>query len=380
MNNNYDKYKIVDLFSGCGGFTAGFLCFGGKAKWDVLVGIDIDEDAVNTFKTNFGIHTGKQDDLTTADPEWYLRKLKLTPMSLDYLHASPPCQDYSNNNRKNGSHSDSRYKIPLRWAQVFMPKVLTIENVHELGKAHDKEIQESLRELGYRVYRLKVDTADFGVPQHRRRLFYLAYLRSLGMRSFKLIKTHANPHECRDSQIPWVSVREAIGDLPPRVAGDKRAIFISRIDLSKQSKTLSDYACSLRSERGQIITEHFARPLDELALSRIQCLRPGQAIEHLPLDLQPKSGFRGAYGRLHPDHPSKTITTGIRGPSHGPYCHYSQERLMTFREAARLQSFPDSFLFEGSRASKATQIGNAVPPIMARLFRNISEQILTNRS
>ncbi len=380
MANNCDRYKIVDLFSGCGGFTAGFLCFEGKAKWDVLVGIDIDKDAVNTFKANFGIRAGKQDDLVTADPELYLRKLKLTPMSLDHLHASPPCQDYSINNRRNGSHSDSRYKIALRWAQVFIPKVLTIENVHQLGKAHDKEIRESLRELGYRVYRLKLDAADFGAPQHRKRLFYLAYLKSLGMPSLRLIKTHAKQNERCVSQIPWVSAREAIGDLPPRVAGDKRDIFVSRMDLSRQSNALSNYARTLRSAKGQIVTEHYARPLDELALSRVRCLRPGQAIEHLPFDLRPKSGFRGAYGRLHPDHPSKTITTGIRGPSHGPFCHYAQDRLITFREAARLQGFPDSFLFEGGRSSKAAQIGNAVPPILARVFRNLSEQILANRS
>ena len=87
-------------------------------------------------------------------------------------------------------------------------------------------------------------------------------------------------------------------------------------------------------------------------------------------------GFRGAYGRLDPDQPAKTITTGVRGPSHGPFFHYAQDRLITIREAARLQSFPDDFAFHGGLDSQAHQVGNAVPPLLAAAFRRLFSKVL----
>jgi DNA (cytosine-5)-methyltransferase 1 len=370
------KHTLIDLFCGCGGFTAGFLSLNKTTNWKIVLGIDLDENAVKTFRANFGTRTAKIDDLNTADPREYLIKLNLLPMALDHLHASPPCQNYSNNNRTNRNRSDSRYKIALRWAKVFMPKILTIENVQGLGKIHDTKIRKSLIKLGYRVYRLQLDAADFGVPQNRKRLFYLAYLKSLGIRSVKLKKTHAQPQKCQGIQKPWVTVKNAIGDLPKRKAGSSLELFTSKVDVNRQPNAVSEYARLLRPEKGRVITEHYARALNELALERIHYLRPGQAMPHLPPRLRPKKGFRGAYGKLNPYLPSKTITTGIRGPSHGPFCHYNQDRLITYREAARLQSFPDSFVFKGGQSSKAVQIGNAVPPILASVFRDLSEQIL----
>lgn len=370
-------YTMIDLFSGCGGFSAGFVCFDEHPRWRVLLGIDIDEDAVNTFNNNFGEGICKVANLEKVRPTRFMRSLNLVAGELDYLHASPPCNSYTVNNRKNSNHGDTRYKIALTWTRVFAPKVLTIENVHELGKVHDKQIRSSLIQLGYRVYRFSLDAADFGVPQHRKRLFYLAYRRALGIRRFRLITTHVDPEDRRNAHLPWVSAKEAISDLPPRTHGHGPDSFVSNIQ--PDSRRLSEYARTMRPHRGERITEHYARPLDALALNRLQHLAPGEAIEHLPADIRPRNGFRGAYGRLHPDRPSKTITTGIRGPSHGPFCHYNQERVITFREAARLQSFPDSFIFTGSRSSKSTQIGNAVPPLLANVFCDIAEQILSGR-
>jgi len=367
-------YTIIDLFSGCGGFTAGFLCFDEQPHWKVLLAIDIDKNAVSTFNINFGDGICQMANLERVRPSRFLRMLKLKPGELDYLHASPPCESYSANNRKNGNHNDTRYRIALRWARVFMPKILTIENVHELGKVHDKHITKSLRRLGYRVYRFKLDAADFGVPQHRKRLFYLAYLRSMGIRPFRLITTHDDPTNIRNNHLPWVSARDAIGDLPRRLPGHGPDSFVSNV--APDNMRISAFARRMRPHQGEKITEHYARHLNALALNRIHYLRPGEAIERLPANLRPRKGFRGAYGRLHPNHPSKTITTGIRGPSHGPFCHYGQERLITFREAARFQSIPDKFVFAGGRSSKSTQIGNAVPPVLAKVFCRISEQIL----
>ena len=299
-----------------------------------------------------------------------LKRLGLASGQLDHLHASPPCEAYSNNNRVNGNMTDSRFEVALKWARVFLPKVITIENVHNLEKAHDTAIRGQLERAGYSVISFKLDAADFGVPQRRKRLFYLACLNSISTNLEPPSPTHCDPRVKTDSFKPWVTVCDAIGDLPVRSAGDGPGTFESKLDLT------NDNAAIMRPVKGTEITEHFARDLDELALKRLRTLKPGQAIEALPSSLQPKSGFRGAYGRLHPDYPAKTITTGIRGPSHGPFCHYSQERLITFREAARLQSFFDKFVFCGKRSSVAFQIGNAVPPLLSKAIRLISEQLL----
>ena len=195
---------------------------------------------------------------------------------------------------------------------------------------------------------------------------------------FGLITTHDDPANTRNNHLPWVSARDAIGDLPRRLPGHGPDSFVSKI--APDTLRLSEFARRMRPHQGEKITDHYARHLSALALNRIHHLRPGEAIERLPANLRPRKGFRGAYGRLHPDRPSKTITTGIRGPSHGPFCHYGQERLITFREAARFQSIPDKFVFTGGRSSKSTQIGNAVSPILAKVFCRISEQILTGNT
>lgn len=380
LRKNYMIFTLVDLFCGCGGFTAGFLFppLTNNVKWRILLGIDKKHDSVAAFQANFGKKRAYQADLTELDPNEMLKRLGLASGELDHLHASPPCEAYSNNNRVNGNMTDSRFEVALKWARVFLPKVITIENVHNLEKAHDTAIREQLERAGYSVMSFKLDAADFGVPQHRKRLFYLACLKSISTNLELPSPTHCDPRVKTDSLKPWVTVRDAIGDLPVRSAGGGPGTFESKLDLTKDNALLrlSEYAVIMRPVKGTEITEHFARDLDELALKRLRSLKPGQAIEALPSSLQPKSGFRGAYGRLHPDCPAKTITTGIRGPSHGPFCHYGQERLITFREAARLQSFFDKFVFCGKRSSVAFQIGNAVPPLLSKAIRLISEQLL----
>jgi len=380
LGKNHMIFTLVDLFCGCGGFTAGFLFppQTNNVKWQVLLGIDKNHDSVATFQVNFGRKRARQADLTKLDPNEILKELGLARGELDHLHASPPCEAYSNNNRINRNIADLRFEVALEWARAFLPKIITIENVRNLEKAHDMTIQGQLEQAGYSVTSFKLDAADFGVPQHRKRLFYLACLRSISNNLEPPCPTHCDPHAKTDSLKPWVTVCDAIGDLPVRSAGGGPDTFESKLDLTNDNALLhlSEYAVIMRPVKGTKITEHFARDLDELALKRLRSLKPGQAIEALPSSLQPKSGFRGAYGRLHPDYPAKTITTGIRGPSHGPFCHYSQERLITFREAARLQSFFDKFVFCGKRSSVAFQIGNAVPPLLSKAIRLISEQLL----
>jgi DNA (cytosine-5)-methyltransferase 1 len=122
----------------------------------------------------------------------------------------------------------------------------------------------------------------------------------------------------------------------------------------------------MRPKRGELIHHHYAKPMSRLALKRLRSLRAGEALAQLPMELQPRMGFRGAYGRLDPDLPAPTITGNFDYVSRGRFSHYDQDRGITFREGARLQSFPDRFRWLGpSYEQIALQIGNAVPPLIA---------------
>jgi DNA (cytosine-5)-methyltransferase 1 len=342
------------------------------------LGVDINPSAVETFAANLGQEAAREADLLKAEPQSYLSELGLKQGELDHLHASPPCEAYSVNNRVNGNYADLRFRVALEWAEAFLPKVVTIENVRNLERAHDAEIKNRLNRAGYQVISFKVDAADYGVPQHRKRLFYLGCLAKLGVAPRPPDPTNCDPKNPQQKLRHWVTVREAIGDLPARKAGEGPDQFVSNVDPTDLADRLSlgEYAAIMRPPKGTTITGHSARPLNDLAMNRLRCLSPGQAIGDLPAHLRPKKGFRGAYGRTHPDHPAKTITTGIRGPSHGPFCHYAQDRLITLREAARLQSFPDTFTFKGGRQAQAFQIGNAVPQLLGRAIRRVSEEII----
>lgn len=374
-----EELTLIDLFCGCGGFTAGLLFpeGDGRVGWRVLLGVDINATAVETFAANFGKQAARQVDLVEADPWSYLSELGLRPGELDHLHASPPCEAYSVNNRINGNHADLRFRVALEWTEAFLPKVVTIENVRNLEKAHDAEIKDRLSCVGYQVISFKVNAADYGVPQHRKRLFYLGCLAKSEVTPRVPEPTNCDPSKPQQGLKPWVTVGEAIGDLPHRKAGEGPDEFVSNIDPNDPADRLflGEYAATMRPPKDVTITGHYARPLSEVAMRRLRYLGPGQAIWDLPAYLRPKMGFRGAYGRMHPGYPAKTITTGIRGPSHGPFCHYAQDRIITFREAARLQSFPDAFSFKGKRQAQAFQIGNAVPPLLARAIGRLSEEI-----
>ena len=366
-----EPFTLVDLFCGCGGYSWGFLFpDDGLARWKVLRGLDIDRNAVATFNRNIGADIARVADLGREDPWCHLEELDLKPGQLSCLHASPPCEAYSVNNRKNGHGRDFRFRIALDWVEVFRPKIVTLENVLRLQE-WEKEIRARLGALDYEVDVFVLNSVNYGVPQFRKRLYYIAYDRSLGRSPSTPISGYAHPDYLNSGQKPWITVRQAIGDLPPREAGQGPDCFTSRLDPRNPGvrARLGEYVALLRPQRGSAVANHSARVLNELMQRRVEALLPGQAIADLPKELQPRMGFRGAYGRLDPDVPAKTITTGVRGPSHGPFSHYKQNRLITIREAARLQSFSDAFVFQGGLDSQARQIGNAVPPLLATALR-----------
>ena len=290
-----EPFTLVDLFCGCGGYSWGFLFPGdGLARWKVLRGLDIDRNAVATFNRNIGADIARVADLGREDPSCHLEELDLKPGQLSCLHASPPCEAYSVNNRKNGHGRDFRFRIALDWVEVFRPKIVTLENVLRLQE-WEEEIRARLGVLDYEVDIFVLNSVNYGVPQFRKRLYYIAYDRSLGRSPSVPMPCHAHPDRLNPGQKPWITVGQAIGDLPPREAGQGPDRFTSRLDPRNPAvrAKLGDYVALLRPQRGSEVANHSARGLNDLMQRRVAALRPGQAIADLPKELQPRMGFRG---------------------------------------------------------------------------------------
>lgn len=316
---------LTDLFAGAGGFTLGFVQAGFNPKFAV----EIDEAAAATYMRNFGEHCycGDITVISRYDPT-------------DVIIGGPPCQGFSNL----GAHipDDPRnqlWKYFVQAVEKIRPLVFVVENVPPLLKAEEgRRIQDQTRALGYGVVARVVNSADFGAPQIRKRTIIIGS--RLGTPPFPA-QTHIDPRR-RDLTTAflrdWTTVREAIGDLPEEP---------------------TDHSL------------HFRRNPTPLSQQRYRHIPPGGNRWDLPVKLMPEcwrkktEGGTDLMGRMRWDQPSVTIRTEFFKPEKGRYLHPSAHRPITHREAARLQGFPDDFVFEGSKTQIAKQIGNAVPISLA---------------
>lgn len=383
--------SLVDLFCGAGGTTRGFL---DRERWSTIptsihaVGaVDIDSSALETYVHNFPGVPAVRADLTALGFEEIralMRRFGVRTGRLDILVASPPCQTYSRNNRARRLDDQRNwlYEPVLNWIRMLRPKAVVLENVDHLKETdeglHDRAIRRGLAALNYQIGAWELDAVQYGVPQHRLRRFYLAYRADLAIVPEAPPATHHAPGLGRTPL--WVTASKAIDDLP-RIerAGDGRNWFVSKADPSLASfiRRHGSYAAMMRPAKGSCVSHHTTPSLSQLALMRLSNLEAGQAMSKLPTHLQPRMGFRSAYGRIHPDRPAWTITANCDYVSRGRFSHYQLNRGLSMREAARLQSFPDEFHFIGCREAVARQIGNAVPPLLARAFAlEVSSKLL----
>ncbi len=367
----YVKLKAVDLFSGCGGLSCGLR----SAGFNVVAGVDFDAVALNTYRANFPEGRAMQADLSAANPAELLTEIGLRPGELDLLAGGPPCQGFSKNTpRRERTPDDPRNLLMgafLRYAEAWRPRFLLIENVAEMQRgfagAFADLVTETLesKALGYRVAQYGVDASEYGLPQKRRRAFFLA---SRDNEALCLSPpTHGNSNgNTPFSLCPPVTVWDALSDLPILAHGEGTEIC--------------DYAAPPQNDfqrwarRDSLdVHNHIARKLQPTQAARLAALLPGQGLKDLPDELRPKSGYSGAYGRLTKEMLAPTITRWVFHPGSGRFGHPVQPRVLTIREAARLQGFPDSFHFTGTTIQQSHQIGNAVPPLLAEIIgRNLN--------
>lgn len=356
---SYGKYRLIDLFCGCGGMTRGFT---DTNRFQPIFANDFNSDAIDSYKANFDIpgkHSFHGDIIELLDKE-----LHPIPQA-DVVIGGPPCQGFSLLNKKR--HEDPRRRLWVQFMRVVelsQASVVVMENVPQLLSSYEfEEICLTLCSLNFKYIEAEtLIAANYGVPEVRKRAIIMASKET----PISLPRpTHINPKRVKaerdffaDRQLePWATVKEAIGDLP-RPKGTEIRDEPAPLDL------------------------HFGRTPTAISKERYKAVPAGGNrfdLQRNRPDITPDcwkrktSGGTDLFGRLWWNRPSVTIRTEFFKPEKGRYLHPSQNRPITHREAARIQSFEDDFIFRGSKIEIARQIGNAVPPVLAQA---IAEEVL----
>ncbi len=376
---------VVDLFAGIGGFTLGFMRAANPSfAFQHRLLVDSDQTAAVTFKKNFPRIAYWPADLTRVCSEELLHHSRLRRGELDFLIGGPPCQGFSPNGKR--WLADNRNKLISRFIELVLemqPRCAIIENVPTALSAYERLIDAQVREAlpGYIVQSSVLNASEFGVPQIRRRVFIVAIRADLGVKEFTFptggfdaIDIGNDSHTDAKSGHRFISVEEALGDLPPLDAGQEMN------GRPYPNGTHTEYQSARRA--GSIaVFNHAARDHSKAFLEKISVIKPGGGNKHLPDGERFSDNyFSQAYARLHPRGISFTITAHFRNPGSGRFTHYRDSRSLSVREAARLQSFDDSFILHGFETDQERHVGNAVPPLVAEaLARHFGAIIVAAR-
>ncbi len=351
MEADADGLRYVDLFCGCGGMSLGFE----RAGFDCVGAIDKAEQATQTYATNLDV-TPVVDDITKYDADELMDTFGVERRELDVVIACAPCQGFSQHRNKDDIEHDERNTLvsfSVRLAVEMETEFIVMENVPELIRGSKRRYWgrtfEVLKQAGYLVRSDVLNAADYGVPQRRKRAIIIA--RRGGRRAELPTATVDEHRTVRDaiSDLPAVNAGEVDSEDPMHRAPDHTDRIIEMLDLTPvDGGSWPDIPEEHREEYWSASMKKRARKGDT-------------------------SSYCDTYGRMHWDKPAPTITRKSSSPSCGRYVHPEQNRNITVREAARLQTFPDEWQFQGAFTDWYAQNGNAVPP---RLAEAIAEKVL----
>ena len=357
MSDKIKSFRILDLFSGAGGFSYGME----KNKhFRTVIAVDLNPNALVTFKHNMPDTHIINGDITDAEIKKQIIEMS-KQLKVNMIIGGPPCQGFSLKGKKLGLNDPRNYLFNeyLNIVETLQPDVFTIENVKALLSTSagwfKNQIIEKVHKLGYHVSYGILNASTFGVPQARERAIFLC---------------------CKEKEIGLpigsnniVTVKDAIGDLAYLNSGE------GEFEQDYLCEPTSDYQRARRNGCEKLYN-HKASDHSAIAIRKLSMIPPECGKEHLPQELLGRQQFSGTWGRLKWDCVSPTIDTRFDASSNGTNNHPFLNRAITPREAARLQSFDDAFVFIGAKVQIRQQIGNAVPPLMAKAIADkIYEEI-----
>lgn len=351
-----NKLKVVDIFSGCGGLSYGFEMSG----YNILLGIDNWIDSLHTFK-----HNHKNSEILCKDVSKITKKdieEIIGNERVDVLVGGPPCQGFSLAGKRD--NNDNRNKLVMDYVKIVKdlnPKFFVLENVLGLLSMKDGKnnlvidnLKKAFSKIGYQISYKPLFAHYYGVPQKRQRVFIVG--NRLGI-DFEFPKPTNDGLKSK-----FITVGEAISDLPllEKDFGEEVVKY--------KSNPKSNYQKMMRKKSG-LLRNHTKSAHSEQTTKVINLVPEGGNWKDLPKEFQNIRSYSNTWRRLDSKLPSVTIDTG-----HRHHFHYKANRVPTVRESARIQSFPDSFEFKGTRTSQFKQVGNAVPPLLAKA---VAEKIKT---
>lgn len=351
------KPKVIDLFAGVGGLSLGFE----KKGFDVVIANEYDPSIANAYKENHKKTKMIVGDITQLDLE---KTFGQYAGDVSVVIGGPPCQGFSQKGQRKTIHDERNFlfKYYVKVVELVRPAYFVMENVPNLLTAEGGyflgEITELFGQMGYKLKYGVLNASDYGVPQNRRRAVIIGKLNG----------------DAPDLPIPFnktVTIWDAISDLAFLNSGEGSE------EQEYRNSPESDYQKELRGS-AEVLRNHVVTKHSKIALDRLAMIPPNAGKEVLPEEHLTKSIYSGTWTRMRKDEISVTITTRFDTPSSGKFTHPYLDRAITVREAARIQSFPDDFVFTGNKGSQMKQVGNAVPPKLAAavaevIMRDIKE-------
>lgn len=357
-----NKLNVVDLFSGAGGLSRGFY----DAGYEVLIGTDFDDAALKTFENNHGNAKAVKLDLFDQNNiNKLVEIIRSMNKKVDVLVGGPPCQGFSlAGKRDENDERNILYSAMVKTAAIIKPRAVVLENVPGMltlyeGKGKER-IFRDFEELGYTMNVKVLYAPEYGIPQIRKRAFFVGLLNS--DKKFE----YPTPLLSADE---FITCEQAISDLPSLIGDTNLSLDVER---DYQQEPITEYQKNMRKNTFKVYnhtpTNHTKKTIDHISL-----VPDGGKYTDLPEELSGKFKYHESLHRYNSKKPSLTIDTG-----HRTHFHYKYNRIPTVRENARLQSFPDDFVFYGNKQEQYKQVGNAVPPLLGKVLATKLKEYLIN--